>query len=215
MSACGSSSPGSRQQGYELSYRLAREQFEGIGDLQEQCRRSGAQYASANRIILDYLNQPYHISLPEIEITLEGSQAEVSLKDRILILHYFTLAKGTPPSGKLVTYRQLPGGTSYFAAFSQRAIRPLVRRFGSDPESLISTAAKLGGLRADHGDVSVTINVFPHVSVTLVLWRGDDEVEANGNVLFDASASDYLCTEDLAVVTETIVWKLVKDTSSR
>jgi len=210
-----SPSPGSRQEGYELSYKLARQQLAGIGDLEELCHSSGARYVSADKIALDYLNQQYQIALPEVEISLADGEAEVPLKDKILILHYLTRAKGTQASGKLITYKQIPGGSSYFGAFSQRAIAPLVRRFGPDPDSLLGAAARLGGCESDHGDVSVTINAFPRVPITLVLWRGDDEIAANGSILFDASVSDYLSTEDVAVVTETIVWKLVKDTGRR
>ena len=206
-----SSSQGSREQGFGRSYKLARERLAKIGDIQEQCRKSGAQYVEPNEIVINYLNQPYHITLPDVEISLEDSKVEVALKDKILILHYFTEAKGTPATGKLITYKQLPGGVSYFPAFSQRAIAPLVNHFGKNPELLIKAAAKLGDRGADYGDVSVNVNAFDHVPITLVLWRGDEELATNGNILFDANISDYLSTEDVTVLSETIIWKLVKD----
>jgi len=209
-----SSSHGSREQGFGLSYKLAREQLTKISDIQEQCRKSGARYIAPNEIVINYLNQPYHITLPDVEILLEDSNVEVPLKDKILILHYFTLAKDTPATGILITYKQLPGGISYFPAFSQRAIVPFVNHFGKNPELLIKAAAKLGGREADYGDVSVTVNAFDHVPITLVLWRGDDELAPNGNILFDANISDYLSTEDVTVLSETIIWKLVKDIPS-
>jgi hypothetical protein len=209
-----SSSPGSREQGFELPYNLAREQLSKISDVEEQCRKSGAQYVEPNEIVINYLNQPYHITLPDAEISLEDSKMEVPLKDKILILHYFTEAKGTPATGKLITYKQLPGGVSYFPAFSQRAIAPLVNHFGKNPELLIKTAAKLGDRGADYGDVSVNVSAFDHVPITLVLWRGDEELAPNGNILFDANISDYLSTEDITVLSEAIIWKLVKDISS-
>jgi len=204
------SSHGSRERGFELSYKLACEQLSKISDIEEQCHKSGARFVGPNKIIIDYLNQPYHITLPDAEISLEDSKTEVSLKDKILILHYFTLAKGTPATGVLVTYKQLPGGVSYFPAFSQRAIAPLVNHFGKNPELLIKTAAKLGDRGADYGDVSVNVSAFDHVSITLVLWRGDEELAPNGNILFDANISEYLSTEDVTVLSETIIWKLVK-----
>jgi hypothetical protein len=214
MNVCYSLSPGSREQGFGISYNLAREQLSRISDIQEQCRKSGARHVEPGEIVINYLNQPYHITLPDVEISLEGSDVEVPLKDKILILHYFTLAEGTAATGKLIAYKQLPGGVSYFPAFSQRAIAPLVKHFGKSPELLRKAAAKLGGRKADYGDVSVIINAFDHVPITLVLWRGDEELAPNGNILFDANISDYLSTEDVTVLTETIIWKLVKDISS-
>ena len=209
-----SSSHGSREQGFGLSYKLAREQLSKIRDIQEQCRKSGARYVGPNEIVINYLNQPYHITLPDGEILLEDSNVEVPLKDKILILHYFTLAKDTPATDILITYKQLPGGISYFPAFSQRAIAPFVNHFGKNPELLIKAAAKLGGHETDYGDMSVTVNAFDHVPITLVLWRGDEELAPNGNILFDANISDYLSTEDVTVLSETIIWKLVKDIPS-
>lgn len=208
------SSHGSREQGFGLSYKLAREQLSKISDIQEQCRKSGARYVGPNEILINYLNQPYHITLPDAEILLEDSNVEVPLKDKILILHYFTLAKDTPATCVLITYKQLPGGISYFPAFSQRAISPFVKHFGKNPELLIKAAAKSGGREADYGDVSVTVNAFDHVLITLALWRGDEELAPNGNILFDSNISDYLSTEDVTVLSETIIWKLVKDIPS-
>jgi len=209
-----SSSHGSREQGFALSYKLAREQLTKISDIQEQCRKSDARYVGPNEIVINYLNQPYHITLPDVEILLEDSNVEVPLKDKILILHYFTLAKGTPATGILITYKQLPGGVSYFPAFSQRAINPFVNHFGQKPELLIDISSKLGGYKADQGDVSVTINAFNHVPITFALWRGDEEFSPSGGILFDANISDYLSTEDITVLCETIAWKLVKSIPS-
>ena len=209
-----SSSHDSREQGLELPYKLAREQLAKISDIEEQCQKSGALYVGPNKIIINYLNKPYHITLPDVEISLGDSKVEVPLKDKILILHYFTLATGTPSTDILITYKQLPGGVSYFPAFSKRAINPFVKHFGQKPELLIDIAAKLGGYKADQGDVSVTIDALNHVPITFALWKGDEEFAPSGNILFDANISDYLSTEDVTVLCETIAWKLVKSIPS-
>jgi len=204
------SSQGSREQGFKLSFKLACDQLSKISDLEEQCRKSGARCVGPNKIVIDYLNQPYHITIPEVQISLADSKTEIPMKDKILMLHYFTLAKGTPPTGILINYKQLPGGVSYFPAFSQRAINPFIKHFGQKSELLIELSAKLHGYKADQGDISVTIDAFNHVPITFALWKGDDEFPPNGGILFDANISDYLSTEDITVLCETIVWKLVK-----
>jgi len=207
-----SSSPGER--GFDLSYKFACEKLAKISDIEEQCRKSGARYIGPNEVVINYLNQPYRIIIPDCRIFLEDCGTEAPLRDRILILHYFTGAKGTPAIGKLIAYKQLQGGVSYFPTFSQRAVAPLVQNFGKSPELLMKIAAKLGGHAVDYGDMSVTVDAFPHVSITLVLWRGDEELAPNGNILFDANISDYLSTEDVTVLCETIIWKVVKSISS-
>jgi hypothetical protein len=206
----GSSSGGCLQNAFDLSYGLACEQLAKISDVRQQCLRSGARYIGPNEIAIGYLNQSYRITIPDCKILLEESSTEAPLRDKILILHYFTGSKGTPATGRLIAYKQLPGGVSYFSAFSQRAIAPLVRNFGRSPELLTKAVTKLGGHEADHGDVSMTVSAFPRVPITLVLWRGDEEVAPNGNILFDANISDYLSTEDVTVLCEIIIWKLVR-----
>jgi len=206
----GASSSGCWENAFDLSYRLACEQLANVSGLRQQCVRSGARYVGPNEIAIDYLNQSYRIVIPDCTISLEESGAKVPLRDKILILHYFTGAQGTPATGKLIAYKQLLGGVSYFCAFSQRAIAPLVKNFGKSPELLMKAVAKLEGHRVDHGDVSMTVSAFPQVPITFVLWRGDEEVPPNGNILFDANVSDYLSTEDVTVLCETIIWKLVR-----
>ncbi|GAH99712.1 unnamed protein product [marine sediment metagenome] len=198
-----------QEQAYELAYKLASEQLVSM-DIEEICGKTGAQRMDSNKIIIEYLNQPYLITLPDVEISLRHSEEEAPLKDRILILHYLTLAKDTPATNRLITFKQLPGGASYFPAFSQRAIKPLLNHFGKEPELLIDAAAKLGGYKANYGDVAITINAFPRIPITFALWRGDDEFPPRGGIMFDASISAYLSTEDITVLCETIIWRLVK-----
>lgn len=60
------------------------------------------------------------------------------------------------------------------------------------------------------GDASVLIWAFPRVPIGLVLWKGDEEFPPAGNILFDSSIPAYLPVEDIVVLTETVVWKLIK-----
>ena len=198
---------------YELAYKLACEQLAKIDDIEQQCRKSGAQYqvvGPKKTIIIQYLNQSYLITLPSIEISLVDSAEQVPIRDRLLILHYFTSAKGTPAANRLITFRELPEGSVYSPTFSKRTIKPIVDQFGQEPHLLIDAGEKLGGHKADYGDMAVTINAFSRVPITIILWRGDDELAPQGNVVFDATISDYLPTEDITVLCETLTWRLVR-----
>jgi len=199
--------------GYELAYKLAGEQLAKIDDIAQQCLKSGAQYQvidSQRVIVVEYLNQSYQVTLPDVEISLIGSEESVPLRDKILILHYLTQAKGTPLSNRIIAYRELPEGANYFPTFSKRAIKPLVDHFSKEPGRLVDVAEKLGGRRVDYGDVAVTINAFRRVPIILLLWWGDEEFPPEGNILFEGTISDYLSTEDINVLCEVIAWRLVK-----
>ncbi|MBA7692359.1 hypothetical protein ES703_100926 [subsurface metagenome] len=199
--------------GYDSAYKVACEQLAKIEDIKQQCLNSGAQYLAVDSkevITIEYLNQSYQIALPEIEISLMDSREKVPIRDKLLILHYFIRAKGIPITNKIIAYKELPEGANYFPTFTKRAIKPLLNHFGQEPQRLIKVAEKLGGHKADCGDVAVTINAFCRVPITIVLWRGDAEFAPEGSILFDSTISDYLSTEDINVLCETISWRLVK-----
>jgi hypothetical protein len=130
--------------------------------------------------------------------------------EKILVLHYFLQAKDVPLTNDLISFKELPEGSGYYPTFYARAIKPLVKQFGSEPRRLAEVAAILGGRPASYGDVSVTIDGFRKVPVTLVLWRGDDEFPPEGNILLDSSISHYLPAEDIIFLCQTITWRLVK-----
>lgn len=198
---------------YELACKLACEKLAKIDDIEQQCRQSGAQYQvidSQKAIIIQYLNRSYRITLPDIEISLVDGVEEVPIREKVLILHYFTSAKGTPAANRVIAFSELPEGKVYSPTFSKRTVKPLLDHFGQEPRLLLGAGEKLGGHKADYGDTAVTINAFSRVPITIILWRGDDELAPQGNIVFDATVSDYLSTEDVTVLCETITWKLVR-----
>ncbi len=200
------------EQAHNLAYKLACEKLAGIDNIEQQCLKSGAQYRvtdSRKEIIVQYLNQSYLISLPDIEVSLAGSVENVPIRDKLLILHYLISAKGIPLANKLITFRELPEGNVYSPTFSKRTIKPLLDYFGKEPRLLLDAGAKLGGRKVDYGDVAMTIDAFSRVPITIIMWRGDSEFAPQGNVVFDATISDYLPTEDITVLCETITWRLV------
>lgn len=58
-----------------------------------------------------------------------------------------------------------------------------------------------------HGDLAFEVWPLPRVPVSLVLWRGEEDLEDGGTLLFDSSASHYLpgLLSELAGLT---VWRL-------
>jgi len=156
-----------QEYGYELALRLARKQIAQLDDIEQQCLKTDGQYTdSPKAVIIKYLNRPYLISLPDAEVSLVNGGDEVPIRDRILILHYFIQAKGTPLSKRMITYKELREGINYFPVFYKRAIKPLVTHFGGEPHRLLDVAVTLGGHKADYGDAAVTIDAFSRVPIT-------------------------------------------------
>jgi hypothetical protein len=203
--------PGVRELAYQMAYKIAREKLASLTDLKEQCLHSGARcLPDGKTAAIEHLNRTYHISCPEGEVTFSDSAEAVPVRDKILILHYFTRAKGTPLTGKMITYKELQEGINYYPTFFKRAISPIINRYNDEPHKLIEAGKRLGGEKADYGDAAVTIPAFPRVPLTYVLRRGDEEFAADGSVLFDSTIPDYLPTEDITIVSEAIAWRLAR-----
>jgi hypothetical protein len=203
---------------YELSFQIACETLRNTVNLEEQCGRAGARLrieGAQRAVLLAYLGREHVITLPDACINTVDGGLPAALRDKLLILHYFNTARGTPPSGRAVTFRELPAGPVYFPTYTKRAIKPIADAFGKDPQRLVAAGARLGGRKGVTGDASVVIDAFPRVSITYVLWGGDEELPPQGNILYDANLPDYLPTEDITVLTESITWKMVRSEDGR
>ena len=131
------------------------------------------------------------------------------VKNMTALLAHYSLAKETPKTGKLVKFKDLPGGYAFEHAFTQRTVNPIAQAFSIDPTKLVEAAKMFGGKRMEYGDVSVEISALEGIPIVFILWAAH-EFPATANVLFDASASCFLDTESLAVLGELTTHRLLK-----
>jgi hypothetical protein len=157
---------------------------------------------------LDFMGQPVAVTYPEGAVKNRNTGEELGLIERILVLHYFIHAGGSPLRNKSISFKELPGGGIYIEPFTNRCIRPLINLFGDNLTLFQERAEKCGGTKEKYGDISYTFYPFPRIPVTLVLWGADEEFPANANIIFDASAADYLNTEDYAFLCGMLAGKL-------
>lgn len=190
---------------YSAAHEVALKKFRACS-LEDMAGCSG--YAlNHDALQIEFLGQQYLLNYPGGRfVPMPPSDKELPIPAQILILHYVTNLSEVQEAGRLISYKELPGGAIYIKPFTGRAIDPLIRSFGSDPDSLLSVASALGGYSNGLGDVGITYKVFPRVPISLILWRGDDEFPASGNILFDASAPQLLPTEDFAVLASMVVF---------
>jgi hypothetical protein len=193
---------------YQESYRLVSHKLRQISDIKALGVRSGARLENGNTLALEYLGQTVSVRFPDIEIST--SHPILTIRDRLIILHYLDTAVGAALTGKLITFKELPEGGVYYPTFFQRAIKPLLVNFEREPQRLLAVARFYNGVPVEMGDAAVVINALPRVPLTLVLWQGDEELPGEGSILFDSSITGYLPTEDITVLCEIIAWRLVK-----
>jgi len=176
---------------------------------EELSRKTGTQF-DGKKFGCHFLNRDVTISHPAGEVLEAANGQPLGLIDRILILHYMLHAVGSPLAGKLISYKELPGGSIYIDPFTNRCIRPLAAIFGKDLTAFRQAAVACGGTEQTYGHASFTFTALPQVPVILVLWEGDEEFPASANILFDQTAGDYLPTEDYAFLCGMVIGMLKK-----
>ena len=70
-----------------------------------------------------------------------------------VLLTHFSEAERSERTGRLMKFRDLPGGHAYEKAFVQRVIQPVAKTFGDEPEALVEAAKLLNGVALTYGDV--------------------------------------------------------------
>lgn len=195
---------------YELALRIAADQLREV-DLRRQCLRAGAslrERGGRQEVLVRFLGRRAVIVLPELEGRYE-EDGGMSVQERILLLHYLLRASDRPVQGPWVDFRRLPGGEAYYPTFLKRTSAILIRAFGQRPELLLRASRELDGVPLPgFGDVGALIPALPRVPLAVILWRAEEEFGPEAKVLFDASVSDYLSTEDAVMLAQEVALRL-------
>ena len=170
---------------------------------------------NSTKISLKFLAYEIDLTSTEISDSLKGKSLLEKKEKQILwiLLSHLSRAEPREKTGKLISFRDLPGGYAYDSAFRRKAVEPISETFGNEPTRLIEAGKVLGGRVRNLGDFSVEIPSLAAISLTYILWV-QDEFPSSAKVLFDESASHFLPTEDLAVLAEITTTRLQTANSS-
>ncbi len=202
--------PDKKPESYESALTKAWEELAAL-DPMDVARMSGASYDPEKmEFALIFLGNEYRIRTSKKSIQSPTGQ-EINPFVAVLLLHYLAYAKDIGLEGKLISFRELRGGDVYYNAFQRRATHPLADVFGNNVEALRAAGEPIRATKKSHGDISIEIDVFPKVPVTVILWEGDEEIPPSSNMLFDESIKELLPTEDVAVIGGFVASVLIKN----
>ncbi|RPJ18125.1 MAG: DUF3786 domain-containing protein [Desulfobacteraceae bacterium] len=176
----------------------------------EIAESSGYRVIGKNRLRVPFLNRVYMVNWPEFEFEDESAEKkDVPLQEQVLILHYLAAKNEGKSSGRWISFREIPGAAFYYSAFVKRAVDPLKKTFGKDAGLFVKAAGKLNGRVIDAGNAGFEFNIFPKVSLQLILWEGDDEFPPEANILFYDTIGDIFTPEDVAWLAGMLVYRLM------
>ncbi len=140
----------------------------------------------------------------QIRVSYPGFQVEGALEEwhELVILHYLEMADGTPLSGDLITFGQLPQGLVRGGETDRETEKTLGEYFGDGQvEKITEICERLGAKIAESkADFTAVFEFLPRYPVTMNLWFADDEFPGTGKFLLDSSAGHYLSVEDAVTV---------------
>jgi hypothetical protein len=125
-----------------------------------------------------------------------------------LLLYYLLTADGTAPTGKWVSFADLPDGRMYNAAFQGYSGDEIVKAFGFDLIAFRSACLKDAGKPVEVGSASFVIQALPNLPLLVTYWLGDEDFPSSCKILFDSSAAHYLPIDGCAIAGSMLAGKL-------
>ncbi|HPJ37890.1 MAG TPA: DUF3786 domain-containing protein [Spirochaetota bacterium] len=199
-----------REKGYDTALRAARNELQGA-DIRARCRELGVIY-TGNEPVLHFnaFGEELSIDTGSCVIVAKGTMAPADVRVQILVLRYFLCGIPMKPSGRLISFRDIPGGSFYWEPFRGRTIVPLVKRFGNDLQELRRRLMKFTWRDIGTGDLGASIHLIGVVEMFLIYRAGDEEFPPDADILFDESVKRVYSAEDIAVMAGLICGKLMR-----
>ena len=206
--------PGGMKAAYAIAYQKACEQLRGRSpeELATLSERSAA-VLNGRTIRLPFFGSRVELSIDSDE-GIEFAPPELTLVEKILILHYLLARESRPVKGQMIAFKNLPGAAFYDPTYQKRGPRRIARRFGEDVEAFRRTCRNLGWHEEELGDASFRLDILPKIDGVVVLHARDEEFPAEANILFDDEIVNFLPLEDVAVLAGLIATRLAIHSSN-
>lgn len=164
-----------------------------------------------NEFTIKVFNRDYILNCNDETIRRRDDNYVPSAETGVMIVNYLSFTEtDIDRSNKWVSLKEIPnGGMMFYPAFYKSSIVNLIKTFGEDSKSFKQCAQKLGGKEIKMGDIAFEFEVFPKVFSRVVIWEGDDEIEASATVLFDSSVQFIMHVESIIGLGGYIVSKII------
>lgn len=160
-----------------------------------------------------YYHEKYRLDKESGMLTLVcDPDRKLAFNTVMSIYNLFYYSKpGARVKGEFVPYRQVKRAAPFAPAFQRTVVKPLAKKFNGRAELLEKACKALGGTPIRQGDVGYQLNAFDCMPVQVLFWDGDDEFEAQANILFDADITDFLHEESVCCIGSDLVRRLSEE----
>jgi hypothetical protein len=138
----------------------------------------------------------------------------VSYESGVVLLTTLAGSKGVPPSGKMVSPQELPGGRLFFTGAHTLNTKALAEWFERRPETLVKRIHSLGGKKVDGADLAVHLPGLPFVPYELLFWRAAEDAPARAIISIDSRAHFHLDLAGIFALSNILVTRLTDPKNS-
>lgn len=159
--------------------------------------------AEGDNLVISYFNHPYGICRKTGDIFSLDTEAprELTLFTQLDIYTLLWYCRdGAVLSGQWMPFKNLKDASPFGPAFQKTVIDVFAGTFSGHPDRLESACRALGGRRLPHSDMGFQIPAFACIPLQFLFWDGDDEFPAQGNILFDRNAVEFIHVESLVSI---------------
>ncbi len=163
-------------------------------DPSDVCRRALCTYEAARRCyVVEVWDDLWEVAPDRQTIVSIGSyHRSLSVEMRLAVLTYLVGAKDIDLSDEWVSEKDLRGGEMFFRGPHSIPVHLIARRFGYDLNGFHIASQTCKGTATELADASYVFKVLPRIPVQVLLWRADQEFEAQASCLFDRTVSSHI-----------------------
>ncbi|MBQ4601107.1 MAG: DUF3786 domain-containing protein [Oscillospiraceae bacterium] len=184
----------------QVPYGHYLERFAGA-DPQEMAARTGCQWENGE-LYVTFLGSRYAVSHPE---GVFRGASELPLTTRTFLLRYLLEGKNLTPTGKWLTFRQMPWGEVYAAPYSGRVLKRAAFSLATRLSAFAEAAQKLGFAPVAAGDCGCQAQLLPGYFMRVLLWEGDEEFPPSAQVLYSDNFAQGFTAEDRVVAADILI----------
>ena len=173
---------------------------------EELAELAGAEWEpETKRLSLQSLNQRLELNAGDWSVSPQPENWHY-----LILLHYLSIADGTPLSDEMTTFGNLKDGLIRGTKFDRTADTALAGFLkGREPEQLKEVCRALGAVfRDSNADLCAVFPFLPRYPVIVKMWFADEEFPASGKMLVSGVADHYLTIEDAVTVGEVMLRRL-------
>lgn len=163
-------------------------------DPQDVVARTGCKWdASTSQYHLNVWGYEYGVDVNKCQI-FPITDGYKTYQDFLYLFIVFYLMKGknTPPTGKWISEKDIPGGEGFFRGPHTLPTDVITNRVGDDISKFQALCKKMNGTPIDMADAAFSFPITPSIPVAVLYWQGDDDFPCESKLLFDETIKEQV-----------------------